>query len=381
MYNMETILEETMIKILNQSATQFKEKGEYEQAKRMYFNALRLSEKLLELDKDKFLPILSKISKNIAIMYEEVNLYDLAIKYYKQSIFFDKKVSIVNLEKIANIYFTLGNLCRRDFRYRDSERYYNKALNIYLDLPVSRVKNVEKKVINIYHHLSIVCSAMGKVQEAKESYMNLLNIYKDLVTDEDDSYKPELAVVLFNLGTLYFKNNRRNKSSEVYLFALELLLYLDSKDSHSYKDMIAHTLHNLGQIYTEQHDYPAALSAYKEALNHFIELADDNPSRYGSEVALVFKNLALFYKKQNRMDLAEYFHLRQIELYRELNHYNTSAYDFVLASAIIEGVEHYGQHSITLYEAEAILRSYEDEMQVEKVLEKICMLREEMSYI
>ena len=381
MYNMETILEEIMINTLKKSADQFQKEGEYEQAKRMYFNALRLSEKLLESDESKFLPLISKISKSIAVMYEEVNIYDLAIKYYRQSISLDKEILGAKSEKIANSYLALGNLCRRDFRYVDAERYYGKALNIYLDLPVSKVDNIEKKVINIYHYLSIICSAMGKVQETKDAYMSLLNIYKDLVTDEDDSYKPELAMVLFNLGTLYFKNNRRNKASEVYLFALELLLYLDSKDEYGYQETIAHTLHNLGQIYTEQLDYPAALSAYKEALNHFIELADDNPSRYGSEVALVFKNLASFYRQQKRMDLAEYFHLRQIELYRELNQYNTSAYDFILASAIIEGVEHYGQHSITLYEAEAILRSYEDEMHVEEVLEKICMLREEMSFI
>ena len=381
MYNMETILEEIMIKTLTQSADQFMEEGEYEQAKRMYFNALRLSEKLVEENEDNFLPLVAKISQSIAVMYEEVNVYDLAIKYYKQAISLEKKFFGGESEKIANSYFALGNLCRRDFRYDDAERYYTKALNIYLDLPVSKADNVEKKVVNIYHHLSIICSAMGKVQETKDAYMNILNIYKDLVCDENDLYKPELAMVLFDLGTLYFKNSRRNKASEVYLFALELLLYLDSKDAHSYKETIAHTLHNLGQIYTEQLDYPAALSAYREALNHFIELADGNPNKYGSEVALVFKNLASFYRQQKRMDLAEYFHLRQIELYRELNHYNTSAYDFILASAIIEGVEHYGQHSITLYEAEAILRSYEDEMHVEEVLEKICMLREEMSFI
>ncbi len=381
MYNMETILEEIMIKTLTQSADKFMEEGDYEQAKRMFFNALRLSEKLVENSEEKFLPLVSQISNSIAVMYEEVNIYDLAIKYYRRAISIDKKIE-VDLEKIANSYLALGNLCRRDFRYEDAERYYTKALNIYLDLPVSKADSVETKVLNIYHHLSIICSAMGKVQETKDAYMNLLNIYKDLVTDEDDNHKPELAMVLFNLGTLYFKHNRRNKASEVYLFALELLLYLDSKDTHNvYKEKIAHTLHNLGQIYTEQLDYPAALSAYREALNHFIDLADGNPSRYGSEVALVFKNLASFYRQQNRMDLAEYFHLRQIELYRELNYYNDSTYDFVLASALIEGVEYYGQHSITLYEAEAILRHYEDEMQVEEVLEKISILREEMSFI
>ncbi len=378
MYNIETILEEIMIKTLKESADKFMEEGEYEQAKRMYFNALRLSEKLVESSEDNSLPLVAKISKSIAIMYEELNIYDLAIKYYRQNISIYEKIG-VDLEKIANSYFALGNLCRRDFRYEDAERYYTKALNIYLNLSVSKADSIEKKVINIYHHLSIICNSMGKVQETKDAYMHLLNIYKDLVTDEDDNYKPELAMVLFNLGTLYFKHNRRNKASEVYLFALELLLYLDSRDTHSYKETIAHTLHNLGQIYSEQLDYPAALSAYREALNYFIELADGNPNKYGSEVALVFKNLASFYKQQNRMDLAEYFHLREIELYRELNYYNDSAYDFVLASAIIEGVEHYGQHSITLYEAEAILRSYEDEMQVEEVLEKISILREEMS--
>ncbi len=381
MYNMETILEEIMIKTLCQSAENFKEESEYREAKRMYFNALRLSEKLLEQDKNKFLPLVANVSKSIGIMYEEVNVYDLAIKYYKQAISLNKKVFGADSEKIANSYLALGNLCRRDFRYDDAERYYTKALNLYLNLPVSKVDNIEKKVINIYHHLSVICSAMGKVQETKDAYMNLLNIYKDLVCDDNDLYKPELAMVLFNLGTLYFNNTRRNKASEVYLFSLELLLYLDAKDADGYKETIAHTLHNLAQIYTEQFDYPAALSAYKEALNRFIELADAHPSRYGSEVALVFKNLASFYRQQNRMDLAEYFHLRQVELYRELNHYNTSAYDFVLASAIIEGVEHYGQHSIMLYEAESILHHYEDEMHVEEVLEKILMLREEMSFI
>jgi len=132
----------------------------------------------------------------------------------------------------------------------------------------------------------------------------------------------------------------------------------------------------LAKIYTSQLDYPNALSAYRESLKYYISLADENPAKYSPYVATIFKDLASFYKMQKKMGYAQYFHLKSVEIYNDLSHYNESVYSLKLVLSLIDGVTLYNQHTLSLYQAEAILINNIGERKRGELLEKIYYLRQ-----
>jgi len=120
------------------------------------------------------------------------------------------------------------------------------------------------------------------------------------------------------------------------------------------------------------------LSSYRTALKYYVAMAEDEPLKYGSYVATVFKSLASLHKKQDNMEAAQYFHLKAVDIYWSLTHYNEFEYALVLASTIIDGVNYYEQHSLSLYEAELLLEEYYEEKKGDELLDKIHHIREEL---
>ena len=385
MYNLETIMEELIEKSLSNSADSYREKSQFEISKRLYFKALKLQKKLLIVDKDHYGSLILTTLNSLATIYKEENNYTLAIQHYKQSIFMIEEVLNSSFRRyryvyvLAKNYTDVANLYRREYRYEEAEFFYNEALKTYRSLSQEDFDASKIKVLTIYNYLSIICNEQNKLEETKNAYMGALAIYQYLVKSESDRYRPELARTLSDLASLYFKHNRQNKAGEVYLLALEILLYLYQKEPREYKEMLALTLHRLAQIYTAQHEHTNALSAYRESLNHYITLAEEEPSQYASYVALIFEDLASFYRSQKKMKMAKYFHIKLIDLYTELNHYNEYKYSLKLASSIIDGVAYYQQHTLSLYQAEAIIKIHNENRKGNELLEQIYSLRYEKS--
>ena len=355
---------------LCKSAEGYRAKDDFEMAEKLYLEALKWREELWGTDKEYYLPLMAQTLNALALVAKEGNKYALAISYYKRSISIGETLSSTYSKRLAKSYADVADLCRRANSYVEAKYYYDKALNVEGGLGL-------KRVLNVYNHIAIICNANNQYEETKGAYIAVLSIYKELVHDESDEYREELAMTLFELGSLYFKNRRLNRAGEVYLFALELLLYLDDKDPNRYTDMCAEIFHRLGTIYTAQLEYTDALASYRTALNYYISMAEENPFKYGSSVAMVFNDLASFHKKQNKMESAQYFHLKAVDVYLNLTHYNESAYALVLVSSIIDGVIYYGQHTLSLYQAELILEEYSEEDKGDELLEKIHSIREE----
>jgi len=387
MYNLETIIEENIAKAISDSADSYRRIGKLKMSKRLYLKALKLRERLSLTNQTYYQPLIAETLSSLAYVSQEENRYDLAIEYHLGAIFMIEEIYDSNptekyIYMLANSYTNMADLYRKSFKYSKAEFFYNEALKIYKKLPEDELSQSKMKLLNIYNHLSIVCNAENKFQETKDAYMGALDIYAHLVNDESDEYRDELGTLLFELGTLYFKHKHQNRAGEVYLNAIEILLYLSQKDANRYKDMLAVTFHNLAQIYTSQLDYANALSAYRASLKNYVELAEDNPLKYSPYIAIIFKDLALFYKKQNKVELAQYFHLKVVDSYIDLTHYNESAYSLKLVSSIIDGVTLYQQHTLSLYQAESILKDYrEDREKKLELLYEIHSIREEKSYV
>ena len=374
MYDLKKDLGENIAKGLCTRAERQREKNNLEEAEKLYLEALKWREELLVRDKKYYLPLIAKTLDALAVVTKESNEYAASMEYYKKSISIRKMLPDEHKVQLAQRYADLADLCRREANYDEAKEYYNKAL--YVDGGLSL-----KRVLNIYNHLGIICNADNQYKEAKAAYMGALSIYKSLVSDESDEYREELALKLFELGSLYFKHQRQNSSKEVYLFALELLLYLDDLEPNRYSDMCAIIFHRLGTIYTAQLEYGDALASYRTSLKYYVAMAEEDPLKYGAFVARVFNDLASLSKKQNKMESAQYFHLKAVDIYLNLMHYNESAYALILASTIIDGVLDYGQHTLSLYQAELILEEYYEEKRGDDLLGKIHSIREESGVI
>jgi len=370
MYKFKRIAGEQIARSLCRSAKAHREKNNLEMSEKLYLEALKWREELWTRDKEYYLPLMAQTLANLAVVSKERNNYLSAKSYYKKSIYMGEKLSIIHVEALAKNYANLADLYRREYDYEEAKVYYTKALS----LPEGLSQNRE---LNVYNHLAIVCKELNLYKETKEAYIGALTIYKSLVSDESDEYREELATTLYKLGALYFKNRRFNRAGEVYLFALELLLYLDDLEPNRYSDMCAMIFYRLGKIYTSQLEDANALASYRTALNYYISMAEKNPLKYAPYVAKVFSDLAVFHKVQNKMDSAQYFHLKAIDIYMELTHYNESKFALELVASLIDGVVNYGQHTLSLYQAEIILEEYSEEQTGDELLEKIHSIREE----
>jgi tetratricopeptide (TPR) repeat protein len=385
MYNLETIIDENIANSLSDLADTYREKGRPKMAKKLYLNALKLRERLSIVKEDYYQSLVAKTLNSLAVVSIEENRYNLAIEYYLASIgitelLFNNAPEKKYIKRLIKSYTEIANIYRREHDYEKSEFFYNEALKNYQKLPKEDLKKYQIKVLNIYNHLSVICNAENKFEATKNAYLGALEIYRSLVNEESNCYRDELGTVLFELAFLYFNNNQQARAEEIYLWTLEILLSLAQKDSNRYREMLAVTLHNLAQIYSTKLEYSNGLSAYRESLKYYIALAGENPIKYSPYMALIFKGLASFYKKQNKMELAQYFHFKAVDSYIELVHYNESGYALKLVSSIIDGVTDYKQHTLSLYQAEAILKSYKEEKEGVLLLEKIDTIREERSY-
>jgi tetratricopeptide (TPR) repeat protein len=158
--------------------------------------------------------------------------------------------------------------------------------------------------------------------------------------------------------------------------ALDILLDLSKKEPIPYEPTIAMILNNLGSIFASQKKYKEALKSYRASLSYYSSLAEKSATTYGHHVATIFKNLASMYIHQNKMKMAKLFHLKSVKVYKVLAEYNEDTYNIELASCLVDGVHYYRQHSLSLYRAEAILKTYVENSRAGELLKQINHLRQ-----
>jgi tetratricopeptide (TPR) repeat protein len=202
-------------------------------------------------------------------------------------------------------------------------------------------------------------------------------ICQNLVERGVEEYNYELGKLHCDLASIYFFEANFENAKKHYHVSLEILLEFIDFNSEMYIESLAIVQNNLASIYAAQNKYEKALIFFKRALPHLSSLAEANPAKYGHNVAILFKNLASIYYANGQADKAEFFHFQSIKIFKEFSEYNAYKYNLELASCIIDGVEYYQQHSLTLYNAEDILREYQCNSEAEMLLGKISKLRKD----
>ena len=122
------------------------------------------------------------------------------------------------------------------------------------------------------------------------------------------------------------------------------------------KHQKALTLNKQANDYALEMRYSQAIIYYKEALVLYLSLAKTNPNDYCLPIAHIFSNLSIVYFSLEQPKKSDELHLNALRMHRALAKSNPNKYAIELVRCLIDGVRYLGQHSLTLYEAEIVLK-------------------------
>ena len=265
----------------------------------IYFN------KELEIEKfnlGKNHPSLTTTYQNIIFSYEDDNNLTQAILMSKRLLELEEKIgSNYDRKTVINLY--IGNLLKRLGKYKESEEFYNKALQI---LQIHRNRD-DVDIASIYSNLANIYSFEAKYEKSLKYYKKALKIYKKTFGENS----PKLATTYNNIGQVLDSLDYRNKALQKYQTALDILYKNHYNKNHKEFAML---YHNIATIYIKQGKYQESLSLLKKALAINIK----NYSEYSIEVTSDYNNLAYLYSYIGQNDKALHIYNKLIEIYKIL---------------------------------------------------------------
>ncbi|MCD7920097.1 MAG: tetratricopeptide repeat protein [Clostridiales bacterium] len=201
-------------------------------------------------------------------------------------------------EDNAALHNNLGNVYEDQGQYAQAEKYYQKALDIRLELFGSRHPNTADS----YNALGVACHDQRKYDQAKTNYENALNIRRKVLGENHQ----DTASSYDNMGCLHFDLGRYDLAKENFEKARDIRLnvlgenHLDTAGSYN----------NLGAIYSRQWEYAQAEEHDQKALNIYRAVQGENHP----DTATSYNNLGVDYKGQKRYDEAveQYLHAWRI---------------------------------------------------------------------
>ncbi len=381
MYHIDTIIDEILISTLMSLGEKYTKQQQYELSEKVYKEAYARIVKLANDNPSKYRTQLINIFTLQAKLHEKQKRYDLAIGKYREIISLARillrETSLLSYATLlAHTSTKIAHLHQAYHNKQLAQYFYNEALEYYKILQVESIYSYQKiSILNI--HLSLIAFYENEslFSHAQSHYKEALALCQELVSHGLIDYNYELGKLHCDLASLYFFEANFDKAKTHYHESLEILHEFVQIDSESYTESLAIVQNNLASIYAAQKKYDKSLTYYQAALPHLSLLAEDNPSKYGHNVAVLFKNLASIYFYEGNTQKAEFFHFKSIELFEEFSQYNEEKYHLELASCIIDGVEYYDQHTLTLYNAEHILQGYEWNQKAEVLLSRINKVR------
>ena len=381
MYNIDTIIDETLIKSLIKVGEEQTNQRQYTLAQKAYGEAYARIVRLANRNPSKYRTKLIELFNLRAKLYEREEHYDLAIGEYREIISLGRillrETSLLSyVTLLAHTSKKVAHLHQKYHNKQLAQYFFNEALEYYKILEEqSPYSYQEIDILRIHLSLIKFYEYENLFEHAKIHYKEALLLAQKLVNRGIVEYNHELGKLHCDLASLYFFETNFEEATEHYHTSLKLLKAFVQIGSEAYTESLAIVQNNLASIYASQKKYDKALFYYKETLPYLSSLAENNPAKYGHNMAVLFKNLASIYFYEGNTQKAEFFHFKSIELFEEFIQYNEQKYQLELASCIIDGVEYYDQHSLTLYNAEHILKSYHFNQEAEKLLSRISKLR------
>ncbi|CAA6806905.1 MAG: Unknown protein [uncultured Sulfurovum sp.] len=381
MDNTETAVDEIMVKTFMNMGSKYNQEKEYVLSEKSYQQALELRTKLANINPGKHKPLLIETFTALAKLYEGQGIYDSAIEKYREVVTLSR--ILLRETRLSSYALLLAQTATKVAQIHQEHQnrplaqyFYTEALENYNLLEQEKDYTYHQiALLKIYMQLITLYEDESLFTHAEQYYKLALSSCDLLIERGLTEYSNQLGQLNCDLASLYFFQADFEKAKVHYHLSIDILFDFIQEDSESYTESLAIVQNNLASIYATEKNYDEALTYYKRALPHLSTLAEKNPSKYGYNVAVLFKNLASIYFHKKNVEKTEFFHFKSIEVFEEFTEYNEEKYNIELASCIVDGVEYYKQHSLTLYNAENILRQYRFHQEAEKLLGRIYNLR------
>lgn len=296
---------------LRRHALALKLDGNYAGAEDSYNEALEISRGFASETPEVFLPYLTHVLNDSAILYHEMGQYSKAREMYREA--------LENYEQLANDWperyeklmaWTLNGfsiLLRETGEDAKALEFYHRALDI------ARMLTGKYPELAFHSHLlgcvlnnlGVLHREMNQNEEAEESLRKALEVRQELADREPGVFLRGLATTLNNLGVLLSNTNRLPEAQEVSLRGLEIRRELVEKSPEMHNGRLGFVLNNLGNIYRLSDDHSKAEKCYQEALDIIEAMATRTPSVYQRYVPIILSNLMLHHTHQRATEKAE----------------------------------------------------------------------------
>lgn len=307
-------------------------------------NALELAQKLKDEEK------IGKSYNSIALSYDMMGKYEIALDYYYKSLDISKKIkswkgTTSNLGNIGIIYKNLGQ--------------YDKALECYYEaLEISTKNNWKPGMVSDNINIAIIFQKLKKYDKSLEYY----KLAEELAIAQKDTFR--IAVIQTNLAFFYKQRDDIRKAIKYSIIALDILKKLNHTEG-----MIKNYIF-LSDCYLKLKVNDKAEKFLKEGLklskkylkDYYYQVFYNNLS----EVNILQGNLteAIRYKKmilEIKPDGKLQYNLKEIykdiaDLYRQSGNYKSSLEYYQYYTEIIDSVFS-ESNSLKLAEMEALYES------------------------
>jgi tetratricopeptide (TPR) repeat protein len=236
----------------------------------------------------------------------------------------------------------LGNCQLKAQQYKESQKSYEKTLQIYdaLESEEERQKQLWKAVT--YHQLGIIAQNLREYAQARDFYQLALSIYIEF----GDRYSQ--AATYHQLGIIAEEMREYAQARDFYQLALSI--YIEFGDRYSQ----ASTYGQLGIIAQKMREYAQARDFYQLALSIYIEFGD----RYSQ--ASTYHQLGMVAKEMREYAQARDFYQLALSIYIEFGDRYSQALTYHGLGTLAEAQGDYTEARTNLQKALDIYVEYKD---------------------
>jgi len=278
---------ETETSTLNNLALIYVELNQYEIALKYYNQALQVCR--ITQNRDTEAIILS----NIGEVYKFIGQSQQALTYYEQSLLIAREVK--NRQSEAITLSNIGSVYQGTGQYQQALLYFQQALQIARE--VNATRNEAITLLNMGN----VYGELGQPERALEVLNQALNIVR-VLRDRNEE-----ATTFNNIATIYWKTGRPQQALEVNEQALAIQRELKNRRGE------ATTLNNMGLIYWDMGQPDQALQFFSMALPIHQAIQEKDGQ------AKTLNNMASVYQVMGQPGQAIKLYEQSLKLFQELN--------------------------------------------------------------
>ena len=238
----------------------YEAKGEYEQAKQLYSEALDILQ-----EQGNYADAIARLNDLARILHAQGE-YEEALKLYQQALEIYEDGKDTDIATYARTINLLAGTYHAQGKYAEAERSYKQSLDIRL----KEFGESHSDVAVSLNNLGLLYTEQGKFSDAESNYQKALAIQKKLFGDTN----LDIATSLNNIALLYYAQIRLTEAEPYLENALKIRKQLLG-DRHP---DVAGSLNNLAGLYKAQGRFAEAEPLYENALAIAITtLGDEHP--------------------------------------------------------------------------------------------------------